>query len=83
MCTHKNPVLTPHFADPLIINGVQKLNIIAIKLLAASAHPAVLALNLCCGISAAYAYPIADAPVVENVARQAKKTSRELVSGLL
>jgi hypothetical protein len=39
----------------------------------ASDHPAVCARSRCEGISAAYAYPIADAPVVLNVARQAKK----------
>jgi hypothetical protein len=36
-------------------------------------QPAVCARRRCEGISAAYAYPIADAPVVLNVARQAKK----------
>lgn len=72
--TYKNPVLTPHLAAPLIINGVQKLNMIAIRFDAASAQPAVFARKRCCGTSAAYAYPIALAPVVEKVARQAKKT---------
>ncbi|MAD83294.1 MAG: hypothetical protein CL912_10030 [Deltaproteobacteria bacterium] len=39
--THKNPVLTPQCAVPLIISGVQKLNMIAIIFEEASAHPAV------------------------------------------
>jgi hypothetical protein len=51
--TYKNPVLTPHLADPLIINGVQKLNIIAIIFENARAQPAVCARRRCCGVSAA------------------------------
>lgn len=54
------------------MSGVQKLNIIATAFETARAQPAVWARRRCWGISAAYAYPIADAPVVENVARQAK-----------
>lgn len=53
--THKKPVLTPHLADPLIINGVQKLKMIAIQLDTASDQPAVWALRRCWGISAAKA----------------------------
>lgn len=40
--THKNPVFTPHWvAGPLIMSGVQKLNIITTALDTARAHPAV------------------------------------------
>lgn len=51
---HKNPVLTPHFVTvPLIINGVQKLNMVAMPFDRASARPAVWARRRCCGTSAA------------------------------
>ena len=52
--THKNPVLTPHLARPwLIINGVQKLNIIAIRFEDASDQAAVRARRRWVGTSAA------------------------------
>ena len=55
--TYKNPVLTPHAETGalLIINGVQKLNMIATIFDDARAQPAVFARKRCCGISAAYA----------------------------
>lgn len=56
------------------MSGVQKLNMMANRFEKARAHPDVCARSRCCGTSAAYAYPIAEAPVVENVAMQAKKT---------
>lgn len=51
---YKKPVLTPHLLDdPLIISGVQKLNMMAKQLEKAKAQPAVCARSRCCGISAA------------------------------
>lgn len=44
---YKNPVLTPHLALPLIIFGVQKLNMMAIRLEKARANPAVFARRRC------------------------------------
>jgi hypothetical protein len=46
---------------------------IATRLELARDQAAVWARRRCAAISALYAYPIAEAPVVENVARQAKK----------
>jgi hypothetical protein len=54
------------------MSGVQKLNMIAMRFENARAQPAVCARRRCCGISAAYAYPMAEAPVVEKDAKQAK-----------
>lgn len=52
--THKKPVLTPHWvAGPLIMSGVVKLNMIAMRFDEASDHPAVWARSRCWGISAA------------------------------
>ncbi len=52
--TYKNPVLTPHLVTvPLIIRGVQKLNMVATPLDNASDQPVVLARRRCWGISAA------------------------------
>lgn len=60
--TYKKPVFTPHpvlsadfITAPLIISGVQKLNIMPTRLDRARAYAAVRARNLCCGTSAAYA----------------------------
>lgn len=39
--TYKKPVLTPHLAFPLIMRGVQKLNMIPKALDEARAQPAV------------------------------------------
>lgn len=72
--TYKNPALGPQLAPSLAsMSGVQKLNMIPNKLENAKAHPAVRARSRCCGISTAYAYPIAEAAVVLNVAKHAKK----------
>lgn len=51
--TYKKPVLTPHFADPLIISGVQKLNMMPIRFDAARDQAEVRARRRCVGISAA------------------------------
>jgi len=54
VCTHKKPVLTPHGGLPwLIISGVQKLNMMAMRLEKASDQAAVRARRRCVGISAA------------------------------
>jgi hypothetical protein len=55
------------------MRGVQKLNMMPMAFEAARDQAAVRARKRCVGISAAYAYPMADAPVVEKVAMQAKK----------
>jgi hypothetical protein len=57
-CTYKKPVLTPHlWVDvllvPLIISGVQKLNIMPMRLDKARDQAAVRARRRCWGISAA------------------------------
>jgi hypothetical protein len=52
--THKNPVLTPQcVVVPLIMSGVQKLNMMATIFEKARDQAAVCARKRCCGISAA------------------------------
>ena len=52
--TYKNPVLTPHVVTPglLIINGVQKLNMMPMRLELARDQAAVRALRRCAATSA-------------------------------
>jgi hypothetical protein len=53
LSTHKKPVLTPHLVEPLIMRGVQKLNMMPMALDTARDQPVVRARRRCWGISAA------------------------------
>jgi hypothetical protein len=74
--THKNPVFAFHPLKsplPLIRIGATKENMMATKLVIARPYEAEMARSRCVGTSATYTYPMAEAPVVEKIARQAKK----------